>query len=164
MPLIIGIHFSASIIKKGGCTLGHECALEHTEQTGGEPERPNNSRVVAKTLDITQAGKEDTSLTSRAKCDLLHGASGVPEKSFLRQVGQELFEMSFYFASRNVLYMNVTTKAPHSELYDKVHGRHPNALSYEQLESFADVVEANMEFASKKVWDLHKNIHFRPPN
>ena len=36
-------------------------------------------------------------------------------------------------------------------------GRSPKALSYEHLGSRADLIEANMEFAHKKAWDLHKN-------
>ena len=31
-------------------------------------------------------------------------------------------------------------------------------MSYEQLRSCADFIEANMEFARKRAWDLHKNF------
>ena len=34
--------------------------------------------------------------------------------------------------------------------------RSPKALSHEQLGSCAGVIEADMEFARKKAWDLHK--------
>ena len=37
-------------------------------------------------------------------------------------------------------------------------GRSLNALSHEQLGSCAEFIEANMEFARKKAWDLHKNM------
>ena len=37
--------------------------------------------------------------------------------------------------------------------------RHSNALSYDQLESCADVLEAKMEFVRKNAQDLHKNIY-----
>ena len=37
-------------------------------------------------------------------------------------------------------------------------GRSPNALSYESLGSCAELIEANMEFARPKAWDLHQHI------
>ena len=56
-------------------------------------------------------------------------------------------------------------------------GRSPNALSYEQLGSCADVIEDNMEFVHKKAWNPHKHVFYvkeirvqacenfvRPPN
>ena len=39
--------------------------------------------------------------------------------------------------------------------------RSRNAVSYEQLGSRADLIEANMVFAGKKAWDLHKNSHLK---
>ena len=33
-----------------------------------------------------------------------------------------------------------------------------NALSYEQFGNGAELIDANMELARKKAWDLHKNL------
>ena len=49
-----------------------------------------HSAVVANTLDITQAGKEVNKLESRAKSDLLRVFSGIPVKSILRKICQEV--------------------------------------------------------------------------
>ena len=38
-------------------------------------------------------------------------------------------------------------------------GRSLSVVSYEQLGSGADVIEANMECARMNVWDLHKNVN-----
>ena len=50
-------------------------------------------------------------------------------------------------------------KANVGDLKKWKNGRSPNALSHEQLANCADLVEANMEFARKQAWELHKNIY-----
>ena len=40
--------------------LGHKCACKQTEMAGGEQKQRNNSVVVARTLNHTQAGREHT--------------------------------------------------------------------------------------------------------
>ena len=61
MPVIIGIHQSALFINKE--TVESVCGQAQRKWLdGGEPKKQNNSVAVAKTLDITQAGQELTSL------------------------------------------------------------------------------------------------------
>ena len=63
-------------------------------------------------------------------------------------------------ASRSVLFKSTKSKATRWGLKKQraQNGRSLNALSHEQLGSCAEFIEANMEFARKKAWDVHKNM------
>ena len=56
------------------------------EKAGSGPKKQNNSVVVSRTLDHTQAEDKLTSLKFSAKGDLLHGVSAIPLKSILQKI------------------------------------------------------------------------------
>ena len=72
---------------KGGCKFGTSCVFKHSEQAGGEPKKPNNSVVVSKTLDVTQAREEVMSFNLKMKCRY------PPRNLFLRRVEKEDIQM-----------------------------------------------------------------------
>ena len=98
--------------------------------------------VVAKTLDLTQAEDEVTSLKFMAKGDLLHGMSAIPVKSSFTEI-----EVSI---RRKVCER--TRQGPTFEIIKQGRQNHrsPNALSFQQRGNCAEFIEANMEFARKK--------------
>ena len=98
---------------------------------------------------------------------------------FYSRLERTLRKSSDYLALRNVFHQDREKKGPTLGICQPCgqSGRSPKALSYEQLGSCAEVFEANMEFARKKAWDLHKRKNnvkrtyvqacekfFRPPN
>ena len=84
--------------------------------------------------------------------------SAIPEKN-LQTVVKKLRKSFNHTASRNVLPKSGGRNSKRWGFYKKwKNGRSPNALSHEQLACCADLVEANMEFARKKAWELHKNV------
>ena len=56
--VIVGIRLSAPLSNKEAANLGIGVRFKHTEQGGGEQKERHISVAVAKTLDITSAGKE----------------------------------------------------------------------------------------------------------
>ena len=63
-------------------------------------------------------------------------------------------------ASRNDLFMSARRNHTFGIIQQCGENcRSPNALSNEQLGCCADFIEANMEFARKKVWHLLENIY-----
>ena len=139
--------------------LGNKCAFTHTEKAGGEPKKRNNSVVVAKTLDHNETGKV-TSLRSRAKGELLHRVSDPSEINFSK-VG-EIIVIQFRLsrvAARFVKELQKKGQTLGNVQQSGEHVRSPNAPSYEQFGSCANLTEANMEFARKKAKELHKHIY-----
>ena len=80
MLVDIGIYLRAPLSRKGSCKL----AFKHTEKAGDATKKRNNFVTVTKTLDITESGKEITSLKFRVNEGLLHGVSGIPVQSVLQ--------------------------------------------------------------------------------
>ena len=121
--------------------------------------------VVAKTLDITQAGKEATSLQNRPKVDLLHGVSAIPVRSILQNVGQEVTKkfrpprVAKRFVQERERRGHASGLVQRGERNGDKNGRSPNALPHEQLGSFAELVEANMDFARQHALDLCNNTY-----
>ena len=76
-----------SLHQRGNCKLGSKCALKGTEKAWVEPKKRNNSVVVAKILDHTQA--EENHFT-RAKEDLVYGVSTIPAKSVSQNIGKNV--------------------------------------------------------------------------
>ena len=121
MPVIIGIHLRAPIIKKGCCNLGNKCAFKHTEQPGGR----HSSRFAY--------GKSEGSFCVwcvRYSSDL-----------FCIRLVRKLSSV-YLLASRHVLFTRARRKA--TLLGIAKHGGESNALSHEQLECCAELTESNI--------------------
>ena len=107
------------------------------------------------------AGENIISLTHIAKGELLHGVSAIPAKSILQTIGKNLFKK---FRLSRVTHPSVNereTKGPILEIIQQGGQirRSPSVLSCEQLGSCAGFVEASVEFARNKAWELLKNTH-----
>ena len=131
LPVIVGI----SILKN----------WERTKET-------EQFCVVANPLDLTQAEEDITSLTFRARGDLLHVVSAA-KSVCSRKLARIGSRSSDWLASRNVMFKSARRKVQPWESYNRF------KLSCVQLESCADIIGANMEFARKKAWDPHKNMY-----
>ena len=62
--------------KREDANLGMSVCSSIPKKAGGEPKKRNSSVAVAKTLEITQAEGDITSLKFTAKRDLQHAVSG----------------------------------------------------------------------------------------
>ena len=85
------IHDSVLFVKQGILNMRVSARLSTRKKLGGrrgEPKKRNNSVVVAKTWDYTQAQDKITSLEIIAKGDLLHSVS-YPVTSICRDNGEE---------------------------------------------------------------------------
>ena len=156
--MILCIHLSAPFIKKENCKLGNKCAFKLTEKAGGESKKRTNSVAVAKNIGYD-------------------GVSGILVQAILQNMGEEV---ATKFRPSRVAQRFDQERDKKSHTLGVVqqrgqHGRSPNALSYEQLGSCAELIAANMKRARKKAWDVHKNVYkvkrtqacensFRPPN
>ena len=120
--------------------------------------RKNGGRTPKHWISHKQIGKllRENSKLKWAFCTV----SAIPEKN-LQTVVKKLRKSFNHTASRNVLSKSGGRNSKRWGFYKKwKNGRSPNALSHEQLACCcADLVEANMEFACNKAWELHKNIY-----
>ena len=85
--LIFYFFFSAP--KKEVAKLAPGVCSRNSEQARGEPKKPTNSVVVAKTLDVSQAREEVTPLNLQTKCRYPQIVLGIARNSLLRRVGKE---------------------------------------------------------------------------
>ena len=112
-----------------------QCAFWHTDLAGGDTKNRNNSVVVAKTFDYTQAADQITSLKI-AKRDLLHGVPAIPVKPVLQNIGKNIVKM-FRLARITERFAKERQKKGPTLGSEQRGGqssrsRSPNALSYEQ--------------------------------
>ena len=75
--------------KKEVAKLAPGVCSRNSEQARGEPKKPTNSVVVAKTLDVSQAREEVTPLNLQTKGRYPQIVLGIARNSLLRRVGKE---------------------------------------------------------------------------
>ena len=87
------------------------------------------------------------------KGGFLHGESAIPVKSVLLKLGEEVVNKLRPSRVEQRLFQEHERKGPALGIFTTKwtkHSRSSNALSYEQLGSCAELVEANVEFAREK--------------
>ena len=116
------------------------------------PYQTKGTEVDARTAAVycEQGNIDITELIDDEKCKE-HNAKGM---SFLHMWSNSagIFGRNSISGRETIFFKSARRNARRSESYT-------NVESNEQLGCCADIIDASMEFACKKVWHLHKNIH-----